>query len=96
MAALWRATGWYKRQHLSEESPAKPFSSMRSPSSVLAPPLNRFIFTHKSLRDGLSSIEKKSGAIEERSGLLVPPPCVRHRCCVLIDCNNVLLKQGCS
>ncbi|GFT04693.1 hypothetical protein TNCV_334421 [Trichonephila clavipes] len=23
--ALWRATGWYKRQHLSEESPAKPF-----------------------------------------------------------------------
>ncbi|GFW04202.1 uncharacterized protein TNCV_2669671 [Trichonephila clavipes] len=25
MAALWRATGWYKRQHLGEESPAKPF-----------------------------------------------------------------------
>ncbi|GFT14985.1 hypothetical protein TNCV_4315731 [Trichonephila clavipes] len=25
MAALCRATGWYKRQHLSEETPAKPF-----------------------------------------------------------------------
>ncbi|GFY15257.1 hypothetical protein TNCV_1570681 [Trichonephila clavipes] len=25
MAALWRATGWYKRQHLGGESPAKPF-----------------------------------------------------------------------
>ncbi|GFU57427.1 transposable element Tc1 transposase [Trichonephila clavipes] len=25
MAALWRATGWYKRQQLDEESPAKPF-----------------------------------------------------------------------
>ncbi|GFU67527.1 hypothetical protein TNCV_1600091 [Trichonephila clavipes] len=25
MAALWSATGWYKSQHLGEESPAKPF-----------------------------------------------------------------------
>ncbi|GFX44193.1 hypothetical protein TNCV_4119891 [Trichonephila clavipes] len=25
MAAFWCATGWYKRQHLSEETPAKPF-----------------------------------------------------------------------
>ncbi|GFW39846.1 uncharacterized protein TNCV_2420111 [Trichonephila clavipes] len=25
MAALWLATGWYKRQHTGEESPAKPF-----------------------------------------------------------------------
>ncbi|GFX81674.1 hypothetical protein TNCV_4645121 [Trichonephila clavipes] len=25
MVALWRTTRWYKRQHLSEESPAKPF-----------------------------------------------------------------------
>ncbi|GFU60971.1 hypothetical protein TNCV_3372861 [Trichonephila clavipes] len=25
MAAFCRATGWYKRQHLSEETPAKPF-----------------------------------------------------------------------
>ncbi|GFX85743.1 hypothetical protein TNCV_2471451 [Trichonephila clavipes] len=25
MAALWHAAGWYKRQHPSEETPAKPF-----------------------------------------------------------------------
>ncbi|GFW68329.1 hypothetical protein TNCV_2263191 [Trichonephila clavipes] len=30
MAALWRATGWYKRPYISEESPAKPFRSVIS------------------------------------------------------------------
>ncbi|GFV31118.1 hypothetical protein TNCV_4314431 [Trichonephila clavipes] len=39
MAALWRVTGWYKRQHLGEA-----FSSMRSSSSALAPPFNRLIY----------------------------------------------------
>ncbi|GFX55970.1 hypothetical protein TNCV_3263421 [Trichonephila clavipes] len=51
MAALCLATGWYKRQHLSEETPAKPFLCMRSPSSALVAPLNRLIFPRKSLRD---------------------------------------------
>ncbi|GFV23784.1 transposable element Tc1 transposase [Trichonephila clavipes] len=42
MAAPSRATGWYKSQHLGEESPAKPFRVcvlLR-----LAPPLNRLIY----------------------------------------------------
>ncbi|GFV16483.1 uncharacterized protein TNCV_4785451 [Trichonephila clavipes] len=34
MAALWRLTGWYKKQHLSEEIPAKPFRWLATLTAV--------------------------------------------------------------
>ncbi|GFT63588.1 hypothetical protein TNCV_870491 [Trichonephila clavipes] len=96
MAALWRATRWYKRQHLDEEPPAKPFRVYvllrhRSTFNKAYLPTNPYAMT---LQDALficykqSPYNSYSDAFSQRSS---SPRLIVEETCNDSDIMNILI-----